>query len=49
MSDLEVADGIFQPTRDICLGLGGRKIGLTLCGANVDSDVFARVLAGGSH
>ena len=30
-------------------GLRGRKVGLTLCGANVDSDVFARVLAGGSH
>jgi len=29
--------------------LRGRKVGLTLCGANVDSDVFARVLAGGSH
>jgi threonine dehydratase len=28
--------------------LRGRKIGLTLCGANVDSDVFARVLAGGA-
>jgi len=29
--------------------LRGRKVGLTLCGANVDSDVFSRVLAGGSH
>jgi len=29
--------------------LRGRKVGLTLCGANVDSDVFARVLAGGSQ
>ena len=29
--------------------LRGRQVGLTLCGANVDSDVFARVLAGGSH
>jgi len=29
--------------------LRGRKVGLTLCGANVDSDVFARVLAGGAH
>lgn len=29
--------------------LKGKKVGLTLCGANVDSDVFARVLAGGSH
>jgi len=28
--------------------LQGKKVGLTLCGANVDSDVFARVLAGGS-
>jgi threonine dehydratase len=28
--------------------LRGRKVGLTLCGGNVDSDVFARVLAGGS-
>ena len=28
--------------------LAGRSVGLTLCGANVDSDVFARVLAGGS-
>jgi threonine dehydratase len=26
----------------------GRAVGVTLCGANVDSDVFARVLAGGS-
>jgi len=29
--------------------LKGQRVGLTLCGANVDSDVFARVLAGGSH
>ncbi len=29
--------------------LRGRKVGLTLCGANVDSDLFARVLAGASH
>jgi threonine dehydratase len=29
--------------------LKGKKVGLTLCGANVDSDLFARVLAGGSH
>jgi threonine dehydratase len=29
--------------------LRGRKVGLTLCGGNVDSDVFARVLAGGTH
>jgi threonine dehydratase len=29
--------------------LRGHKVGLTLCGANVDSDVFSRVLAGGSH
>jgi len=28
--------------------LRGRRVGLTLCGANVDSDLFARVLAGGS-
>jgi len=28
--------------------LRGRKVGLTLCGGNVDSDVFARVLGGGS-
>jgi threonine dehydratase len=28
--------------------LGGRKVGVTLCGGNVDSDVFARVLAGES-
>jgi threonine dehydratase len=26
--------------------LAGRKVGVTLCGGNVDSDVFARVLAG---
>ena len=29
--------------------LRGHKVGLTLCGANVDSDLFARVLAGASH
>jgi threonine dehydratase len=29
--------------------LRGRRVGLTLCGANVDTDVFARVLGGGSH
>jgi threonine dehydratase len=29
--------------------LRGLKVGLTLCGGNVDADVFARVLAGGSH
>jgi len=29
--------------------LRGSKVGLTLCGANVDSDVFARVLAGGAQ
>lgn len=28
--------------------LRGRKVGLTLCGGNVDADVFARVLGGGS-
>ena len=28
--------------------LAGRKVGVTLCGGNVDADVFARVLAGGS-
>ncbi len=28
--------------------LRGRRVGLTLCGGNVDADVFARVLAGGS-
>jgi len=28
--------------------LHGRKVGLTLCGGNVDSDVFARVLSGGT-
>jgi threonine dehydratase len=27
----------------------GGRVGLTLCGANVDTDVFARVLAGGSQ
>ena len=27
--------------------LRGQRVGLTLCGGNVDSDVFARVLAGG--
>ena len=26
--------------------LAGRRVGITLCGGNVDSDVFARVLAG---
>jgi threonine dehydratase len=26
---------------------GGRVVGTVLCGGNVDSDVFARVLAGG--
>jgi threonine dehydratase len=29
--------------------LRGLKVGLTLCGGNVDADVFSRVLAGGSH
>ena len=29
--------------------LRGRKVGLTLCGGNVDTDVFARVLAGGAR
>jgi threonine dehydratase len=29
--------------------LRGRTVGLTLCGGNVDADVYARVLAGGSH
>jgi threonine dehydratase len=29
--------------------LRGRKVGLTLCGGNVDSDVFARVLGGGNR
>lgn len=29
--------------------LGGLKVGLTLCGGNVDADVFARVLSGGSR
>ena len=29
--------------------LRGRRVGLTLCGGNVDSDVFSRVLGGGSH
>ena len=29
--------------------LHGRKVGLTLCGGNVDSDVFARVLSGGTY
>jgi threonine dehydratase len=28
--------------------LAGRKVGVTLCGGNVDADVFARVLAGES-
>jgi threonine dehydratase len=28
--------------------LRGRKVGLTLCGGNVDTDVFARVLSGGT-
>ncbi len=28
--------------------LGGRSVGITLCGGNVDSSVFARVLAGGA-
>lgn len=27
----------------------GRRVGTTLCGGNVDSDVFAKVLAGGCH
>ena len=27
----------------------GRRVGTTLCGGNVDSDMFARVLAGGNH
>ena len=26
--------------------VAGKKVGLVLCGANVDRDVFARVLAG---
>ena len=29
--------------------LRGSKVGLTLCGGNVDSDVFARVLSGAAH
>ena len=29
--------------------LAGKKVGLTLCGGNVDSDQFARVLTGGTH
>lgn len=29
--------------------LTGRRVGLTLCGGNVDSDQLARVLAGGDH
>jgi threonine dehydratase len=29
--------------------LSGLRVGLTLCGGNVDTDQFARVLAGGSH
>jgi threonine dehydratase len=26
--------------------LAGRRVGITLCGGNVDADLFARVLAG---
>lgn len=37
-----LAAALAEPAR-----IAGRKVGLVLCGGNVDSDVFARVLAGG--